>query len=200
MGRVADEAFRRNGVYASVAPIGVPEEFIQFGSRSLPILRKAAESVSGLDLFLTVEIKTFGPQFVCACLTLAGARELRSEGQIALMSAIMHEKRGELLGRLGDGVPWPESGLNALAKFNTTEAGGPIISGWPAISDNHLPQKYWLTRNTSLRPSCARSGNFRTESVCGTCFRYSRIPRLLPLSEAPSGRIFGTCPANYNTA
>jgi hypothetical protein len=34
---------------------------------------------------------------------------------------MMHEKRGELLGRLSDSTPWPDLGLKALSKLDTAE-------------------------------------------------------------------------------
>jgi len=37
------------------------------------------------------------------------------------MNAMMHEKRGELIGRLCDGFTWRDAGLKALAKLSTTE-------------------------------------------------------------------------------
>jgi len=85
------------------------------------VLAEGIRVVPGFERFLRTELRHSGPHFTCACLTLADARTLTSEARISLMNAVMHQKRGELLGRLSDGFTWPDSGLQVLAKLNTGE-------------------------------------------------------------------------------
>jgi hypothetical protein len=96
-----------------------------FGTRWRSVLAEAVRVIPSFDQFLLTELRSSGPQYVRACLTLAEAQKLNSEARISLMHAIMHEKRGDLLGRLCDGFAWHDAGLKALAKMNTAECRRP---------------------------------------------------------------------------
>jgi hypothetical protein len=91
-----------------------------FGRRWRNVIAEGARQIPGFEQFLATELCHFGPQYVCACLVLAEAGKLQFEARVALMDSIMHEKRGELVGRLCDGIAWPKAGLKVLAKLNTT--------------------------------------------------------------------------------
>jgi hypothetical protein len=84
------------------------------------VLAEGVREVAGFGEFIATELHGFGPQFVCACLALEKAANLPATGRLSLMERMMHEKRGQLLGRLSDGEVWSEAGLKALAKLNTT--------------------------------------------------------------------------------
>ena len=60
-----------------------------------------------------------GPQFVHACLVLGRAKTLKADERLALMRDIMHEKRGQLLGRLSGEDPWSDAALKVLGKLNS---------------------------------------------------------------------------------
>src|SRR5208282_6147039 len=75
------------------------------------VLAEGVRAIPGFDQFLLTELRSSGPQYVRACLTLAEAHKLSSEARISLMHAIMYEKRGDLLGRLCDGFTWHDAGL-----------------------------------------------------------------------------------------
>jgi hypothetical protein len=92
-----------------------------FGARWKTVLTEGIRAIPKFDKFLLTELRLSRPQYVCACLALADARKLSSEARISLMNDMMHEKRGELVGRLCDGFAWPDWGLKVLAKLNTTE-------------------------------------------------------------------------------
>jgi len=92
-----------------------------FGTRWKTVLADGVRAIPDFEQFLLTELHSSGPQYVCACLALAEARKLSSEARISLMESMMHERRGELLGRLSDGFTWREAGLKALAKLNTTD-------------------------------------------------------------------------------
>src|SRR5208337_3172034 len=84
------------------------------------VLAEGVREVAGFGGFIATELHGFGPQFICACLALEKAANLPATGRLTLMERMMHEKRGQLLGRLSDGEVWSEAGLKALAKLNTT--------------------------------------------------------------------------------
>jgi hypothetical protein len=113
--------------HRQVADLSSSDRFVgnvksAFGARWRTVLGEGIRAIPEFGQFLLTELRHSGQQYVCACLTLADARRLNSEERISLMNAMMHEKRGELLGRLCDGFTWRDAGLKALAKLNTTES------------------------------------------------------------------------------
>jgi hypothetical protein len=112
--------------HRQLVDLSSPDRFVgnvksAFGARWRTVLAEGIRAVPNFDQFLLTELRHSGRQYVCACLTLADARRLSSEERIALMNAMVHEKRGDLIGRLCDGFTWRDAGLKALAKLNTTE-------------------------------------------------------------------------------
>lgn len=169
-----------------------------FGSRWRTVLAEGIRVVLGFKRFLNAEHRHSGPHYVCACLALADARKLGSDGKISLMNAMMHEKRGELLGRLCDGFTWPDSGLKALAKLNTTECRRADYVRLGGYLRQPKTAKV-LAHAHHLSPAILRAiGELQTGSVCLTCWKFSKSPRLSRPSRLRLQRISGICHVSFN--
>jgi hypothetical protein len=148
----------------------------QFGARGRSILSEGIRTIPGFNQFLLTELHSSGPQYVRACLTLAEAHKLNSEARISLMDAMMHERRGDLLGRLCDGFTWHDAGLKALAKLNTAKCrradyvrlGGYLRQPTTAKVLAHAQQ---------LSPAILRAIWMLPDWICS--------PNLLPILEEP---------------
>ncbi len=149
-----------------------------FGARWEPALAHGVRAIPGFDQFLTTELEHFGPQYVCACLAMADARKLRREAKISLMQSIMHEKRGTLLGRLCDGSTWPDAGLKALAKLNTTECRRADYVRLAGYLRQPKTAKV-LAHARHLSPEILRAIWELPDWIC--------LPNLLPILEKPEG-------------
>ncbi len=90
-----------------------------FGAAWQGMLAGAAGQILGFGEFLEGELRGFGPHFVHACLVLGRTKTLGADERLALMQDIMHEKRGQVLGRLSGEDPWSEAALKALGKLNS---------------------------------------------------------------------------------
>ncbi len=87
----------------------------EFGATWQVMLAEAAGKIPGFGEFLGSELRGFGPHFVHACLVVGRAKTLGADERLALMRDIMHEKRGELLGRLSGEDPWSDGHSKRLA-------------------------------------------------------------------------------------
>jgi hypothetical protein len=92
------------------------------------------------------------------------------------MNAMMHEKRGELLGRLCDGFTWPDSGLKALAKLNTTECRRADYVRLSGYLRQPKTAKV-LAHAQHLSPAILRAIWVLPDWIC--------LPNLLPILEEP---------------
>lgn len=159
----------------------------QFGARGR-ILSEGIRTIPGFNQFLLTELRSSGPQYVRACLTLAEAHKLNSEARISLMDAMMHERRADLLGRLCDGFTWHDAGLKALAKLNTAECrradyvrlGGYLRQPTTAKVLAHAQQ---------LSPAILRAIWMLPDWICS--------PNLLPILEEPGA--VGAIKATFKT-
>jgi hypothetical protein len=147
-----------------------------FGARWRTVIAEGFRAISSFDQFLMTELRNSGPHYICACLTLADARKLSSEARISLMNAMMHEKRGELLGRLCDGFTWPDSGLKALSKLNTTECRRADYVRLSGYLRQPKTAKV-LAHAQHLSPAILRAIWELPDWIC--------LPNLLPILEKP---------------
>jgi len=140
------------------------------------VLAQGVRAIPGFDQFLLTELRSSGPQYVRACLTLAEAHKLSSEARISLMDAMMHVKRGELLGRLCDGFTWREAGLKALAKLNTGECRRADYVRFAGYLRQPTTAKV-LAHAKHLSPAILRAIWLLPDWICS--------PNLLPILEEP---------------
>ncbi|MDO8431849.1 MAG: hypothetical protein Q7S58_05495 [Candidatus Binatus sp.] len=152
----------------------IPES--AFGTRWRTVLAEGVRTIPSFEQFLLTELRNSGPHYVCAGLTLADARKLSSEARIFLMNAMMHEKRGELLGRLCDGSAWPDSGLKVLAKLNTTECRRADYVRLGGYLRQPKTAKV-LAHAQHLSPAILRAIWALPDWIC--------LPNLLPILEKP---------------
>ena len=147
-----------------------------FGTGWKTVLAEGVRAIQNFDQFLLTELRSSGPQYVRACLTLAEAHKLSSKARISLMDAMMHEKRGELLGRLCDGFIWHDAGLKALAKMNTAECRRADYLRLDGYLRQPTTAKV-LAHAHQLSPAILRAIWVLPDWICS--------PNLLPILEEP---------------
>jgi hypothetical protein len=147
-----------------------------FGTGWKTVLAEGVRAIQNFDQFLLTELGSSGPQYVRACLTLAEAHKLSSKARISLMDAMMHEKRGELLGRLCDGFIWHDAGLKALAKMNTAECRRADYLRLDGYLRQPTTAKV-LAHAHQLSPAILRAIWVLPDWICS--------PNLLPILEEP---------------
>jgi len=114
------------------------------------------------------------------------------------MNAMMHEKRGELLGRLCDGFTWPDSGLKALAKLNTTECRRADYVRLGGYLRQPKTAKV-LAHATHLSPEILRAIWDLPDWIClPTCCEFSKSLRPLPPLRLRLGPTSGICRASFS--
>ena len=91
----------------------------EFGATWQVMLAEAAGKIPGI---WRIPRKRTAQLWSALCPRLPGvgrAKTLGADERLALMQDIMHEKRGELLGRLSGEDPWSDAALKALGKLNS---------------------------------------------------------------------------------
>ena len=125
--------------------------------------------------FLASEMRGFGPNFILACLTLAGAHQLPTSCRHSLFQSIMLERRRNLLSRLF-GSLWPRAALTALRKMDPYE-----------VSQGNLRNMLNCLESASKRKAIAHARYLNGPIVSNLLYLpdWICLPNLVPLLDHP---------------
>ena len=130
---------------------------------------------SELADFFASELRGFGPNFIMACVTLAGAHQLPKSSRGSLFQSIMLESRSKLLSRLS-GAPWPRAALTALGKMDCCE-----------VSQGNLRNMLECLESDSKRKAIAHARYLNGRIVYNLRYLpdWICLPNLVPLLDHP---------------
>ena len=125
--------------------------------------------------FLASELRSFGPNFIIACLTLAVAHRLPKSDRYSLLQSTMYENRSKLLTRISD-TRWPRVAVKVLKKMDCREA----------CQDDFLDMLRCLKSSAKCKAIAhARCLNRRTIRHILELPDWSCLPNLVPFLDHP---------------
>jgi hypothetical protein len=171
-----------------IGQTGLVTDYSSIFGRWERLIIEGTKEIEGFADFIETELGCFGPNFICAALSIARARELSKPHKLELLRAIMHEKRADLLSRLiADGNKCRPLTIAAIRKLNTVNCSR--TDYLRLIGYLRQPSTEIVIRHARfLSPAIIRSIWRMPDWIC--------LPNLLPLLDDPEvqkafNRVFG---------